>query len=298
MQINRPVLYLIHYLFFLSGVQVTKGGENYKVFAPIVVSAAGIINTYQKMIPPPVARRLNLNDIFAKVQSGVGALSIFVGLEGTAEELNLKATNSWCFANPNLDEGFDTFRNLSFDEVGKSDIPLLFISFPSTKDPTWEERFPGKSNCTIITLADFRWFQKWEDERIMKRGEDYEKVKMRLAEKAWEQTCQFYPQLKDKRRYFDVGTPLTNQYYLGSPKGEIYGIDHTVKRFSPLVAAELRPATPISDLYLTGQDITTCGFAGALYGGLLTSAVILNRNLMNDLISLLKKIKNESKKLK
>lgn len=292
------MLYLIHYLFSLLGVQVTKGGEHYKVFAPTVVSAAGIINTYQKMIPPPVVKRLNLSDIFTKVQSGVGALSIFVGLEGSAEELNLKATNTWCFANTNLDEGFDTFRNLSVDEVGKSDIPLLFISFPSTKDPTWEERFPGKSNCTIITLADFKWFQKWEERRVMKRGEDYEKVKMRLAEKAWEQTCRFYPQLKDKRRYFDVGTLLTNQYYLGSPKGEIYGIDHTVKRFSSLVAAELRPATPISGLYLTGQDITTCGFVGALYGGLLTSAVILKRNLMNDLISLLKKIKNESKNSK
>lgn len=22
-------------------------------------------------------------------------------------------------------------------------IPLLFITFPSTKDPTWEDRFPG-----------------------------------------------------------------------------------------------------------------------------------------------------------
>lgn len=281
-----------------QGVKVSKGGEEFKIYAPTVVSAAGIINTYKNMIPDNVSVKPALENIVSKVESGIGAISIFVGLDGTNEELNLTNTNTWSFSNPKLDEGFDEFKNLSKEEVGKSDIPLLFISFPSTKDPTWNERFPGKSNCTVVTLANFKWFEDWEKERVMKRGEDYEEIKMRLAEKAWEQTLRFYPQLKDKRAYFDVGTPLTNQFYIGSPKGEIYGIDHTTKRFNPLVSAELRPATPISGLYLTGQDITSCGFTGTLYAGLLTSCVILNRNLLNDLIALMKEIKSDAKKSK
>jgi all-trans-retinol 13,14-reductase len=36
----------------------------------------------------------------------------------------------------------------------------------------------------------------------------------------------------------------------------------------------LRPRTPIKNLYLTGQDIVTCGIGGALMSGLLTAAAI------------------------
>ena len=52
-----------------------------------------------------------------------------------------------------------------------------FLSFPSTKDPTWNERFPGKCAAEIVTLAPFEWFEQWEDERVMKRGQDYDAIK-------------------------------------------------------------------------------------------------------------------------
>lgn len=51
----------------------------------------------------------------------------------------------------------------------------------------------------------------------------------------------------------EVGTALTNQYYLATSKGEIYGLDHTTERFNPANAARLRPETPVNGLYLTGQ---------------------------------------------
>jgi len=54
----------------------------------------------------------------------------------------------------------------------------------------------------------------------------------------------------------DIGSPLSNSFYLGSPKGEIYGLDHTVKRFgSPEILMHLRPETEITGLVLTGKYI-------------------------------------------
>jgi all-trans-retinol 13,14-reductase len=51
----------------------------------------------------------------------------------------------------------------------------------------------------------------------------------------------------------DVGTPVTNKHYIAAPKGEIYGLDHTVERFgSPEIMMTLRPETDIPGLYLTG----------------------------------------------
>lgn len=270
---------------------MSKGGEEIAVHAPVIISAAGVLNTYTKLLPRPLIQRLKLEDNLLKnVKSGWGAMSIFVGLNASNEELKLKATNTWAFTEVDLDKGLDEYTSLSMKEVGTKDIPLLFISFPSTKDPTWNERYPGKSNCTIVTLANWEWFAEWENERVKKRGGEYDDLKNRIAEKVWEQTCRYYPQLKEKRDYFDVGTPLTNNYYIGAPKGEIYGLDHTMDRFKPEVIAELRPTTAVPGLYLTGQDISTCGFAGALYSGLLTASTLLNRNLMNDLLKVRKEI--------
>jgi hypothetical protein len=60
-----------------------------------------------------------------------------------------------------------------------------FLSFPSTKDPTWDERFPGRSAAEIVTLAPFEWFEQWEDERVMKRGQDYDALKAAFGTSSW-----------------------------------------------------------------------------------------------------------------
>lgn len=69
----------------------------------------------------------------------------------------------------------------------------------------------------------------------------------------------------------------------------MYGVDHNIKRFSASAAIDLRPQTPIKNLYLTGQDIFSCGFVGAAFGGLLCASSILDRNLYDDLTTLKKK---------
>lgn len=56
----------------------------------------------------------------------------------------------------------------------------------------------GKSTCTVITMARWDWFSKWADERIMKRGTEYEAMKNQFGQRMWEQTLTLYPQLRDK----------------------------------------------------------------------------------------------------
>ena len=47
----------------------------------------------------------------------------------------------------------------------------------------------------------------------------------------------------------------------------------------------LKPKTSIENLYLTGQDITTLGFTGAMMAGILTASEILNYGTISDILS-------------
>ena len=256
----------------------------------MVVSGAGLYNTYESLLPKEVSPFNSLKSKTRGIQHGWGGLTVFVGLKGSKETLGLKASNVWAFTSNDLDRAFRNFVNTDVSEAGYLDIPLMFISFPSTKDPEWEKRFKDKSTCEIVTLVPYRWFEQWEKDRVMKRGDDYEDLKHRIGRRMWKQTCALFPDLQDTEEYFDVGSPVTNNYYIGSPRGELYGIDHNKDRFSPETVAALRPDTPISGLYMTGQDILSCGFAGAMFGGLLSASAVLKRNLFSDMMELKKKI--------
>ncbi|XP_074658852.1 all-trans-retinol 13,14-reductase-like [Tubulanus polymorphus] len=266
------------------GVRIHKSSGDFDIFAPRIISNAGLINTFTGMLPKEIAVKSKLMKFIQnkRVECGVGGFCVFVGLSGSNEMNGLKAENCWSFTGNDFDRITEEFVNKSFDEAMEDDVPLLFTSFPSAKDPTWDQRYPDKSTCAIVTEAPWEWFSEWETGRVKNRGEEYENRKMKLKRKMWDQVVQLYPQLKDKVEYIEAGTPITNKYYIGSNKGEIYGLDHTRSRFSPEVVMEMRPKTDIPGLYLCGQDVFTCGFSGAMVGGVLCAAQILNRNLFND----------------
>lgn len=144
----------------------------------------------------------------------------------------------------------------------------------------------GKSTCTIVTVGDFDWFAAWESKRVMHRGADYEALKKKFGDMIWKQTLALFPHLADKVEYFDVGTPITNNYYLAASAGEMYGLDHNMTRFTPEATVTLRSETPIQNLFLSGQDAFTCGFAGATFGGVFCASSVLNRNVYEDLTKL------------
>ena len=47
----------------------------------------------------------------------------------------------------------------------------------------------------------------------------------------------------------------------------------------------LKPKTDIPGLYLTGQDIVSCGIAGALISAVVTSSVMNRRNMIKEIAS-------------
>ena len=85
------------------------------------------------------------------------------------------------------------------------------------------------------------------------------------------------PGVRREMDYMEASTPLSTRHFAGYEHGEIYGLEHSPARF---LNRGLRPRTPVPGLFLTGQDVASCGVAGAMVGGYLAASTILGRNLL------------------
>lgn len=280
------------------GVKIEKGSETYEVQAPIIISTAGVYNTFLKLLPQNVAQKSYYHKIAKNMKPASAAMSVFVGLNASNEELKLEKENVWAFPSNDSSTTFRDYLNLDAEEALNADVPLVFVSFPSAKDPKWSTH-PGrenKSTCALVTLSNWEWFQKWANAPLKKRGDDYDEIKKTIGEKCIERACELYPQIRNHIDYVEIGSPATNNYYLAQPHGEIYGLDHSMERFQPMMLAKLRPETDIPGLYLSGQDVFVAGFMGAIFGGLLAAGAVLERNTLIDLAKLHKSNRKSKKK--
>jgi len=262
------------------GVRVRTSSGTSTIRGNIVVSSAGVINTYLKML-----RRASLpRGIEGKVRPGRAAFCIFVGLNGTNKELSLPARNYWIFAkDTDYKDPFkiiESWKPEMFDDSAVCETieyPMLFLSFPSAKDPTWDVE--GVSTCEIVSFAPWGWFSEWAGDSSGKRSDVYKKRKMNIAATMWRTACSVHPQLKGATNYFEPSTGLTNLHYLNGYQGCIYGLDHNLSRFDIDTFARLRAETDIKNLYLSGQDVSTAGFIGGLAGGMVAASAVLGANM-------------------
>jgi all-trans-retinol 13,14-reductase len=242
-----------------------------------IVSNAGIMTTYQKLLPDVVTSKHNLMGQLTKVKRSVAHASLYIGLEGTPEELQLPKTNYWLYP---ADGDHDTCVQRYLDDLSQP-FPVVYISFPSAKDPDWTNRYPGKSTIDIITLIPYETFEKWSDDTTWKkRGESYESLKEEFAQRLLKELYKQLPQVEGKINCYELSTPLTTEHFVNYGKGEIYGLDHTPNRFRQPF---LKPRTPIKNFYLTGQDIVSAGVGGALFSGVLTAMAMTGKNILKKL---------------
>ncbi|KAM3859401.1 inactive all-trans-retinol 13,14-reductase [Diretmus argenteus] len=272
------------------GVKVRRSQEEVEVHAPVVISNCGIFTTFEKLLPPQIQVKPDIQDRLNMMKHGRGSFLVFSGFDGTQEELGLESTNFWLFKNNDMDTSMEEFFALSKEEAPEN-IPMMFITMPSAKDPEAKIKHPGKSCMTILTMVKYEWFEEWKDTKMRKRGDEYFKYKMRFANKLFDWACTLFPKIRDKLVFQDCATPLTNMHYLGNQRGAMYSAEHNLDRFHAEAVARNRCDTPVKNLYISGQDVFSCGIAGALHGGLLCASTVLDHIVYIDLLLLKKKLK-------
>ncbi|WP_375177427.1 phytoene desaturase family protein [Marinobacter mobilis] len=246
-----------------AGVRMSDGEE---IRAPLIISNAGVINTFEQLLPAEAAQRCGYRRKRQHIEPSMPHIGLYIGLKGTPEELGLPKTNFWIYPNAHHDENVQHFL-----ADPDSEFPVIYISFPAAKDPDYQNRWPGTATIEIVAPTSYEQFEGWKDTTWGKRGDDYEALKTAITDRLMEALYDKLPQLRGKVDYIETSTPLSTAWFCRYNRGEIYGLDHTPERFEQ---TWLRPKTDIPGLFLTGQDILTCGVVGAMIGGLITTLSI------------------------
>jgi all-trans-retinol 13,14-reductase len=255
------------------GVRLEDGNE---LRAPLVVSDAGAINTFEHLLPSDVAEAAGYAKKARAIGSSIAHLSLYIGLQGSSQELGLQKTNLWVYRDHRHEENFERF-----EKDIHAPFPVVYLSFPSAKDPDFDRRFPGRSTIEAITLGSYEQFSRWEGTRWKKRGAEYDELKAELSERLLDVLYAQVPSTRGKVDIAELSTPLTTRNFAAHAEGAIYGLAHTPERFEQ---RWLRPRSAVPGLYLTGADVASAGLMGALMGGMMCSSALLKANVLSQVL--------------
>ena len=148
---------------------------------------------------------------------------------------------------------------------------FLRISFPSAKDPSWNERHPNISTCVATIEADDDFCRmitsgKPNFAMLLKPAtSDIERVLERVSRDVLAQ----YPNLEGKILAQEIQGPFRS------------GLSQTPEKFA---AKGVRPQTPYPNLFCGGKDLTINSFSGSLVGAWLSAHAVLRYTLLDAVV--------------
>ncbi|WP_338889054.1 NAD(P)/FAD-dependent oxidoreductase [Rhodococcus sovatensis] len=246
--------------------------------ARAVISDAGITPTLGGLLPAShgsdTAREV-LNECTA-VGPSLPWVVLNIGIAESAADLGLPRGNIWIHPEPDIDAHLEAFER----KPATSPMPLFFITFPSAKDSTWDDRHPGRSTIDIAGVTSWALFEQFSGTAWMNRGAEYEAIKSRLIDELLEQVYRFCPQVRGKIDHTELATPLSFNHFLGRSHGDFMSLAASPARFA---IPNLGAHSGIENLYLAGQDVAAAGVVGATQGGVLAASAVLGRNVLDDM---------------
>jgi all-trans-retinol 13,14-reductase len=248
-------------------------------FAPVIVSCAGAYPTFTKLVPDniEVPFRGKLKDFYSRERMAT-SICLYMGLSEDPRKLGFQGENYWIFSSVDHDANFEKRNDWLYSE---SEIPNIYFSFPSLKDPDAKHH-----TADAITFVDYSEFSKWKDGPWKKRGEEYSQFKEKIAQRILNFLEQKFPGFSKMVEYYEVSTPITNEHFTSHPDGAIYGLACVPERYEKENCPWFESKTIFPGLFLTGADAGgSPGIAGAMMGGLATATAILgNRDILKEVL--------------
>lgn len=255
-----------------AGVEL-KGGE--KLFAQRIISNADPNITYQQLVGGINLSR-KLRKKLSKTTYSCTSLMLFLTVTMDLRAAGMDSGNIWLMPNEDMDTVYE--RMMMPDITTEAAFEGMFISCTTLKDPS---SFDGKHHSIeAITYLDYKVFEEFKNEGEP-RSEKYLQFKELLTEKMINTLEKVLPTIREHIVHKELGTPITNEYYINSTKGNVYGTEKKLTQIGPFA---YKSKSEIKNLYLCGASIVSHGVAGAGYSGLQTAGEILGkkqRELLN-----------------
>lgn len=243
------------------GVRMENGRE---FRARKVVSAAGARVTVERLLPEAQRREAWARKI-ESLQSSPPHICLHLAVEGDIHAAGGTSANQWFV------ESYDTeIRDWDVSDPNAV-APILYMSFPSLKDPNHQPGPEQRHTAEVVTFVPWKAFEQWKETRRGLRNPDYMAFKKEIEARLVAQLSKYVPKILAITKFQELSTPLSTVHFTRAIEGGIYGLEATPRRFA---MSELRTRTPIPGLYLGGSDVTTLGITGAFVGGLLAAGTI------------------------
>lgn len=257
------------------GVRLADGEE---IRADRVISAAGIMSTVERLLPPEALG--SWVEPIRALRPASAHVCLYLGFEGDVRAAGAGSANKWFWHTWDCEH--DVWRvDPARDRF--EDAPILYCSFPSLKDPHHDPGPDGLHTGEVVTFVPYEVFDGFRDGRWMKRGEAYDDFKQRMHDALLAQYLRHMPGIEPHIRHAELGTPLSTEHFVRPMKGSIYGIEPTPARFR---CKALRPKSPIRGLYFAGSEVSGVGVVGAMMGGVLGAGAVEPRKALGWLRSL------------
>jgi phytoene dehydrogenase-like protein len=242
-----------------------ESGE--KIFADRIISNADPNITYLSLVGEENLSK-KLKKKLRKTTYSCTSLMLFLTVEMDLRAAGMDSGNIWLMPNEDMDSVYEKMKK---PNITNEDAFLgMFMSCTTLKDPS---SFDGKHHSIeAITYLDYTTFEKFKDEKEP-RSKEYLQLKELLTEKMIKTLEKVLPNIREHIVYKELGTPITNEYYINSTKGSVYGTEKKLTQIGPFAH---KAKSEIKNLYLCGASIVSHGVAGAGYSGLQTAGEILN----------------------
>jgi all-trans-retinol 13,14-reductase len=246
------------------GVEMADGK---KIFAKTIVSNADPSITYLNLVG-----RENLSKKLAKrldsTKYSVTSLILFLTVDMDVTAAGIDSGNTWIFRDDNVDKQFEDMT--TGDIAEGEEFPAMFVSCTTLKDPvSFNGRYHNFEAVTYVDYSNLKDFNVNEDYHCP----EYDAFKQKVIAKFMNTLERMMPGVKENVVQAELGTPKTNQFYINSTNGNVYGTEKTLKAVGPFA---YKNKSEINNLYLCGASTLSHGVAGGTYSGIEAAAKILN----------------------
>ncbi len=188
----------------VTGVELSNGEQ---FSAPIVVSNAGPLNTYKKLLKEANIALPYLNRL-EKLEPSASLITMYIGLDKPAQDLGIVSHSN--FFNHYDDNNFAYELALN-EQYEKSDFVISSYSAEDSSAPTTENG--------VLQMLELAPGAPWVN---ISRAE-YEEKKAKTAAIMLEKLYRHLPEIKGHITLSELATPRTLSLVTGNPLGAVYG---------------------------------------------------------------------------